>query len=281
MSNRGWGRDRWGIPSGRIPAEGVFMPHIEQPSDRADNLQQWGRHVDLPIQFPQEVIRAELPQGEGQTIYLQRDSAPVFGTDGLGLFNVPLFLWAQIIIGGGSGSLTRTVRVDDFLSIPVSSTLTRVLLYVSDGTGVVGVNTGPGGPFVNNPIISADAFLSTGIRGLPQRIIKPLISRGAASGTLIAQGAQVLAVRAHLQSAPAATRYLQIYDSANPVNNAFTDPRMEYVIGIQTAQETDIIDRFIDPAGFANGIGFAVSSTSGTTTIAAETVWLEVDLMML
>ncbi len=192
---------------------------------------------------------------------------------------IPLYVWANVTIGGGSTSVSRRVRCDDYLSIPLTVAYLSVQVYIGNATGAPVANI----PFENAPQAQVAVQVSRGVRGLPGQptIFTHVVGVNAGLGMASSMPVRLASLSAHLTgSSGGAQLLLQLFDlSSGPVPNG-TPCDAEYALGTEP-DESDIGDtlRFLNPRGWGQGIQVAVSTTSGTLTEAATSAWVEGELV--
>jgi hypothetical protein len=271
----------WGTPiKERVPNEGA--------PNNPDRSSSWGRQATLkPDGTKTGVIRVDLECSETLTLSIDVERpAPQSEPD-----LITMYVWAQVTFGNGSTSAQRNIRCDYRIDTPLVVSYLDVLLYLGDIDGTP-INPVLAAGFTNLSDVFAqvEAQAARGVRGLPYNATQfitgqPGINSAATGAPAFGTAARLMSIAAHLTAQTAGDHFLQLFDTTNanaPSNGA--TPIAEFALGSTptgSAIPTSEIGRFLAPRGFANGIYWAVSDTSGVLSQSAETAWVELEIQLI
>jgi hypothetical protein len=242
---------------------------------RPDTESGWGRSQTIfPTGRAMELARVELEVSEPLTLSVDVTENPAAG---LGFPKpIPMTVWALVTFGNGSTSVTRKIRCDYRFDVPVVGTYVSVSVYIGDLAGTPFPNNIV---FTNTPQAQVSVQVARGVRGLPYVCSQFLIDDGNALGVLFQGAARGLSIEAHLTGPVAGPLFLQLFDSPTQPNSGDVGV-VEYPIGATPFLGVPLT-RWLNPRGFATGVAYGVSSTSGLFTATADAVHIEFEQLLL
>lgn len=228
---------------------------------------------------PPRNTSARLERSQDLTISITVNSAPVGATvDVLAPIPFPVTIWANVTLGSGSSAADYKVRADAFQSFPVSGTFARVTIYVGDLLG----NSVSTTSFVTPPpLAQVSVQVARCTRALPARPAVWLNNVGveAAAGIISSVPLRTASMRAHITGAAAGPLWIQFFDQdTTPVNGDV--PTTEFYLP-SAAPLSDVGELTQNLRGWAQGIAYAVSSTSGVLTLSAAEAFVEAQQALL
>lgn len=258
----------------------VRMPQGSQQdiddTDRADVDSGWGRRQIVKFtDGPQQLARIFNATGEKMyTLSVDVLMPPLLG-ELLGMFSVPLTVWANIDFGGGSASANRKIRCDDHQDITVTACFLSISVFIGDLNG----NPVTAQPFTNAPSAQVAVQVSRGTRGLPY-VSSQFVTADGVLGVIFAAPVRVLSVSANLSIVAGGQRFLVLVDSGSGVVGVAPSQIVaSYPLG--TTPSPGVFLRYLNPRGFSQGLSFVVSTTSGAVIPAPESAHVEVEQYLL
>lgn len=263
-----------GMQSEVLRADAV--PNQSESRSTGDNANSWGRSASLTAQSSaSELIRVQLERGESLTLTLAVPQPPLSGTAHDA--TVALTVWFKVVVGGGSTSIQRLVRGDDYLSIPLVATFVSVSAYVGNlaGDPVASVD------FSSPPnTAQVSAFLVRGVRGIPGQATNFSSQTGNAFQATPGP-VRLASISAHLTATAGAEQFLQLFDVVG-LPGVGDAPYAEWALGENPENSgCGNIVRFLNPIGCSQGAYFVVSTTSGEYAISAAEAFVSYEIVLL
>lgn len=263
----------WGSPMPSTPE-----PAPTGPRSTDDNSNSWGRSEEIGYNDrPVELARVQLDMSQPLTVTVTMVEPAGIAVTGIGVA-VPLTTWATITVGSGSSSVSRDVRVDSQISVPLDASYVQVTAWLGTlaGDPVLGDTFGE-----VPPPAQVSVQVARGVRGLPVQATR-FVSGLVSSSLRVGGPCRIASVAAHLAVASGGTElFLQAFDQVD-APSAAQAPIAEWSLGT-TPEASSIGDlaRFLSPMGWSQGVYVAVSSTSGVFTASAAEAWTSLELVQL
>ena len=265
----------------------VMSPRRPNAQEDPENQSNWGRQDtvnvgDDPAQHT--FINLTLLESQAITVYSQVPTPATTTTLDLNGNSIDVFLWAQAEVGNGSASYRRKWRIDgDFVGVVLSGQYVRVWAYFGDkiGTAIPLSKLSP--TVITSPPFAVVALFASrsGSRGVPYLVTKRTNNAGATStgSTLVAASAELISIHAHIvDAAGAAPLFLQLFDTSTGVPINGTSPIDEFALSTP-GPGSELAYGFDNPVPYRSGVTYAISTTSGTLTLAGKAAFVTVETL--
>ncbi len=242
--------------------------------ERSEQGSAWGRTQTLAMNEQNvELVRVVRDKSDALTLTIDVAQPPGAASisHAFAPVLVPLAVWATVIWGNGSTTAQRTFRVDAFQEIVVIASYASVRVALLDLTGAV--VSGVLDPSVAAPAAQVVGMAAVGATAKPTSIASYTVLQNGVSGVLpmgtggVASPGRLLSIEAHLAAPAGVDEFLQVFD-ATAVPAAGTTPDLEIPLGT-TPSGAPPRQSFGPGKGFAQGVIWAVSTTSGIYTPSA------------